>query len=86
MEEINKLNISFDIMKKVKRSRKTTSARRATGNKNVIRKIGDDGGYLVNQCPVLIPKENMKMFTAMQKSCTRNPYGNYGNALNVKLY
>jgi len=68
------------------KKRRTKSASRITGNKNVIRKIGDDGGYLVNQCPVLIPKENMKMFTAFQKACSRNPYGNYGNALNVKLH
>lgn len=72
-------------MSKVKR-KKTQSARRSTGNRNVIRKVGSEGGYLVNQCPVLIPKENMKMFTAMQKACTGNPYGKYGNALNVKLY
>lgn len=74
-------------MKKVRRSRtRRSSAARQTGNKNVIRKIGQDGGYLVNQCPVLIPKENMKMFTAMQKAVSRNPYGRYGNALNVKLH
>lgn len=72
-------------MSKVKR-KKTQSARRTTRNRNVIRKVGSEGGYLVNQCPVLIPKENMKMFTAMQKACTGNPYGKYGNALNVKLY
>ena len=51
-------------MRKSKRTR-NSSAVRQTRNKNVIRKIGQDGGYLVNQCPVLIPKENMKMFTAM---------------------
>lgn len=72
-------------MRKSKRTRNRSAARQ-TRNKNVIRKIGQDGGYLVNQCPVLIPKENMKMFTAMQKACTGNPYGRYGNALNVKLY
>lgn len=72
-------------MSKVKR-KKTQSARKSTGNRNVIRKVGSEGGYLVNQCPVLIPKENMKMFTTMQKACTGNPYGKYGNALNVKLY
>lgn len=51
-------------MRKSKRTR-NRSVVRQTRNKNVIRKIGQDGGYLVNQCPVLIPKENMKMFTAM---------------------
>lgn len=55
-------------------------------NKNIIKKIGSEGGYLVNQCPVLIPKENMKMFTVMQKACSNNPYKNYGNAINVKLH
>ena len=60
-------------MRKSKRTRNRSAARQ-TRNKNVIRKIGQDGGYLVNQCPVLIPKENMKMFTAMQKACTGNPY------------
>lgn len=68
-------------MKKVKRKKVNN-----TGNKNVIKKIGQDGGYLVNQCPVLIPKENMKIFTAFQKATSKNPYGNYGNALNVKLH
>lgn len=72
-------------MRKSKRT-KSKSAVRQTRNKNVIRKIGQDGGYLVNQCPVLIPKENIKFFTAMQKACSGNPYGHYGNALNVKLY
>ena len=72
-------------MAKGRKIRSRLAARKA-GNKNVIRKIGSEGGYLVNQCPVLIPKENMKMFTAMQKACSGNPYGKYGNALNVKLY
>ncbi len=64
-------------MKKVRKSNKSI-------NKNIKKFIGQDGGYLVNQCPVLIPKENIKFFTAMQKAC-KNPYGKYGNALNVKL-
>ena len=55
-------------------------------NNNIIKKIGQDGGYLVNQCPVLIPKENIKIFTAFQKACSHNPYGKYGNALNVNLH
>ena len=55
-------------------------------NKNIKRHIGQEGGYFVDQCPVLIPKENIKMFTAMQKACSTNPYGKYGNALNVKLH
>ena len=63
-------------MKKIKR----------TQNKNIIKKIGSEGGYLINQCPVLIPKENIKIFTAFQKACSKNPYGKYGNALNVKLH
>lgn len=55
-------------------------------NKNIITHIGSDGGYLVKDCPVLIPKENMKIFTAFQKACSKNPYGNFGNAYNMKLY
>ena len=65
-------------MKKVKRTK--------VRNKNIIKKIGQDGGYLVNQCPVLIPKENIKIFTDFQKACSKNPYGKYGNALKVKLH
>ena len=38
-----------------------------------------------HNCPVLIPKENIKFFTATQKACSVNPYGNYGNAYNKKL-
>lgn len=53
-------------------------------NKNIIRKIGSDGGYLINQCPVLIPKENIKMFTALQNACSKNPYAKYGNSYNKK--
>ena len=55
-------------------------------NKNIIKKIGSEGNYLINQCPVLIPKENIKIFTQFQKACSKNPYGKYGNALNVKLH
>lgn len=53
-------------------------------NKNIQRKIGDEGGYLIDQCPVLIPKENIKFFTAMQKACSVNPYAKYGNAYNKR--
>lgn len=60
---INNKNTNY-IMAKGRKIRSRLAARKA-GNKNVIRKIGSEGGYLVNQCPVLIPKENMKMFTAM---------------------
>ena len=42
-------------------------------NKNIIGKIGTEGGYLINQCPVLIPKENIRFFTKMQKACSKNP-------------
>lgn len=55
-------------------------------NRNIIGKVGDDGGYYIDGCPVLIPKENIKMFTAMQKACSVNPYANFGNAYNHKLY
>ena len=55
-------------------------------NKNIIGKIGTEGGYLINQCPVLIPKENIRFFTKMQKACSKNPYANYGNAYHKKLY
>lgn len=34
-------------------------------NKNILTKVGDEGGYMINQCPVLIPKENLKFFTDM---------------------
>ena len=54
-------------------------------NKNIKGKIGSEGGYYIDNCPVLIPKENIKFFTAMQKACSVNPYGNYGNAYNKKL-
>ena len=37
--------------------------RKPKQNKNIIKKVGSEGGYLINQCPVLIPKENIKMFT-----------------------
>ena len=42
-------------------------------NKNIKGKIGTEGGYIIDQCPVLIPKENIKFFTAMQKACSKNP-------------
>lgn len=64
-------------MKKIKKS--------PVRNKNIKGKIGQDGGYYVDNCPVLIPKENIKFFTTMQKACSVNPYGKYGNACNVKL-
>lgn len=54
-------------------------------NKNILAKVGDDGGYMINQCPVLIPKENLKFFTDMQKACEKNPYANYGNAYRKKF-
>ena len=55
-------------------------------NKNIKGKIGTEGGYIIDQCPVIIPKENIKFFTAMQKACSKNPYAKYGNAYNTKLH
>ena len=46
-------------------------------NKNIKGKIGSEGGYYIDNCPVLIPKENIKFFTAMQKAFSVNPYRNY---------
>ena len=37
--------------------------------KNSFKKIGNN--YKIKNCPVLIPSENMKFFTLLQKSNTR---------------
>lgn len=73
-------NINNLIIKYMKNNKKSP-----VKNKNIKGKIGSEGGYYIDNCPVLIPKENIKFFTAMQKACSVNPYGNYGNAYNKKL-
>lgn len=55
------------------------------GNSNptgAIRMIGD-AGYLVQDTPCLIPKENMQMFNAMRKNANVSSFGNYPNPFNV---
>lgn len=47
------------------------------------RKIGMDNYYIKN-CPVLIPKENLKFFRSMQKACAKKSYLNYGNVYRSK--
>lgn len=47
-------------------------------NGNILGSIGDN--YIVKDCPVLIPKQNMKMFSVFQKaSNTTNTFGNWPN-------
>lgn len=35
----------------------------------VVKTIGSEGNLLVKDCPVLIPKENAKIFSDFQKAC-----------------
>ena len=50
--------------------------------KDVTGVIGTDN-YKMKNCPFHLPKENLKLFTAMQTACEGEPYNNYaqyGNA------
>ena len=42
--------------------------------------IGQQKNILIKDCPVLIPKENIKFFTKMSKSAGLNPFPGYGNS------
>ena len=48
-----------------------------------IRKVGTDNYYIKN-CPVLIPKENLKFFRKMQKAVSKKSYLNFGNVYKSK--
>lgn len=47
-------------------------------------KMKGTDNYRVDDCPVLIPKENLKFFTDMQTACATNPYEKYGNSYKKK--
>lgn len=41
---------------------------------NKIRQIQNTANFHIKDCPVLIPKENMQMFTSLQKACETTPF------------
>lgn len=51
-------------------------------NGNILGTIGDN--YIVKDCPVLIPQQNMKTFSEFQKaSNTTNTFGNWPNPFDI---
>ena len=51
-------------------------------NSNIIKSMGTEN-YLVKDTPCLIPKENMKFFTNMQKQSQFSSFGNFPNPFNA---
>lgn len=55
--------------------------RNKPGNSNlsgIIRQVGTEN-YMVKDTPCLIPKENMKMFTSLQKQSQHSSFGDFPN-------
>ena len=44
--------------------------------------IGSDGNHLMTDMPCLIPKENVKFLTSMQKQANISSFGSYPNPYN----
>ena len=49
-------------------------------NLDIIGTIGQQKNVMIRNCPVLIPKENMKMFSTMSKAVNAHPYKTFGNS------
>ena len=55
--------------------------RNKPGNGNysgIIKQVGSEN-YMVKDTPCLIPKENMKMFTNLQKQSQQSSFGDFPN-------
>lgn len=54
------------------------------GNKNLTGTIGTEN-YKVKDCPFHLPKENVKMFSELQKAAKQSPFKDYAKYPNVYI-
>ncbi len=62
--------------------RNGTSSGSSNGVSRTLATIGSDGNHLMSDMPCLVPKENVKFLTHMQKQANISSFGDYPNPYN----